>query len=161
MSADVPHLLEELARRGCTVAAAESLTGGLVTAALTDVPGASTVVRGGVVAYVDDVKRDVVGVDAAVLTAAGAVSREVAAALAEGVRVRLAATYGVATTGVAGPDQQGGRPVGEVFVAVAGPSGCVVRGLDLSGQEGRAAVRVAAVSAALALLADVAGEDVG
>jgi nicotinamide-nucleotide amidase len=98
-------------------------------------------------------------VDASTLAGVGAVSREVAAELAEGVRARLVATYGVATTGVAGPDRQGGRPVGEVFVAVAGPSGCVVRRLDLSGQEGRDGVRRAAVAAALSLLAEVARED--
>ena len=161
MTADVARLLADLRESGRTVAVAESLTGGLVTAALTEVPGASGMVRGGVVAYVNDVKHELLGVPDDVLAAVGAVSAEVATALAEGVRQRLSATFGVATTGVAGPDPQEGRPVGEVYVAVAGPGGVVVRQLDLSAAGDRGRVRRAAVAAALALLAEVAAEEAG
>jgi nicotinamide-nucleotide amidase len=114
MAAQVVRLL---AQRGRTVAVAESLTGGLVVAALVGVPGASAVVRGGVVAYMTDLKASLLGVDEALLARVGAVDPDVAAAMARGVGVRLGADYGLATTGVAGPDPQDGHPVGEVHVA--------------------------------------------
>jgi PncC family amidohydrolase len=107
--------------RGLTVATAESCTGGLVAHLLTEVPGSSGYLRGGVVAYADEVKRSVLGVPAAVLEAHGAVSAQVAVAMAEGVRTAIGSDLGVAVTGVAGPD--GGtaaKPVGLVYVAVAG-----------------------------------------
>ena len=107
-----------LTQQGRTVAVAESLTGGLVVAALVGVPGASKVVRGGVVAYMTDLKASLLGVDEALLARVGPVDPDVAAAMARGVAVRLGADYGVATTGVAGPDPQDGHPVGEVHVAV-------------------------------------------
>ncbi len=107
--------------RGLTVATAESCTGGLVAHLLTEVPGSSGYLRGGIVAYADDVKRGQLAVPAEVLEAHGAVSAQVAIAMAEGARDRLGATLAVAVTGVAGP--QGGspaKPVGLVYVAVAG-----------------------------------------
>jgi len=110
--------------RALTLASAESCTGGLVAARLTEVPGSSEVFLGGVVAYADAVKRDELGVSEAVLAAHGAVSAETAAAMAEGVRRRLGADVGVAVTGVAGPG--GGteeKPVGLVFFHAAGPEG--------------------------------------
>src|SRR4051812_4003327 len=110
--ADVVH---ELARTGLTVATAESLTGGLVCAALTDVPGASAVVRGGVVSYATDLKASVLGVDEHVLAAGGAVQARVAREMALGVAQLCGADLGVGTTGVAGPDPQDGQPVGTVF----------------------------------------------
>ncbi len=108
-----------LARR-LTVATAESCTGGLVAHAITEVSGASGYLVGGVVAYSDAVKRDVLGVPAAMLLAHGAVSAQVAVAMAEGVRARMGTSLAVAVTGVAGP--LGGtdaKPVGLVYVAVA------------------------------------------
>jgi nicotinamide-nucleotide amidase len=147
MSAPVTSRLIEL---GQSVAAAESLTGGLVTARLVDAPGASAVVRGGVVAYATDLKASVLGVDPGLLGAHGAVHPEVASQMATGVRLLLGADWGLATTGVAGPDPQHGMPVGTVFVAVAGPTGGAVEHLALDG--GRAAVREAAVEAVLSLL---------
>jgi len=116
-------VLRLLRAGGATVAVAESLTGGRVTAALVDIPGASTALVGGLVAYASAVKRDLLGVDAALLAEGGAVQPEVAAAMARGVRQRLGTTYGVATTGVAGPDPQDGQPPGSAHVAVAGPDG--------------------------------------
>lgn len=147
---------------GRTVATAESLTGGLVCAALTSVAGASAVVRGGVVGYATDVKASVLGVDPDVLGRHGAVSRETVAAMAAGVRVLMSADVGVATTGVAGPDSQDGHPAGTVHVAVASASGTSVvshAGADrLIGD--RAAVRRQTVHLALgAVTAHLAGRE--
>lgn len=158
MTTDVVALLARLTGRQQTVATAESLTGGLVAAALTEVPGSSAVVRGGVVAYATDVKAGLLGVDRALLDRVGAVHPEVARAMAAGVRGRLDATFGVATTGVAGPEPQDGRPVGEVHVAVAGPAAVLVRSLPADPAASRPAVRAAAVEAALELLDQAARE---
>lgn len=135
---------------GLTVATAESLTGGLVCGALTDVPGASAVVRGGVVAYATPVKASVLGVDPDLLARVGAVDADVAGQLAEGARRVLGADVGVATTGVAGPDPADGLPVGTVFVGVSGPWGTAVERHALTGD--RHTIRLASVSAALDLL---------
>lgn len=149
--ADVGDVVRRLIARGETVACAESLTGGLVTARLVDTPGASATVRGGIVAYATPLKATLLGVDAALLALRGAVDGDVATQMATGVAARLAADWGLATTGVAGPDPQDGMPVGTVFVAVVGPSVVVVERLTLAGD--RAAVRTGAVDAVLALLA--------
>ena len=143
---------ELLLQRQQTLAVAESLTGGALGAAITAVPGVSATFRGGVTAYATELKALLLGVDADLLAQRGPVDAEVAAAMADGVRARLAATYGLATTGVAGPDPQDGRPPGEVHVAVAGPDGVRAVRLDLAG--GRAEVRAAGVHAALVLLRD-------
>ncbi len=144
-------VVRRLVARGETVACAESLTGGLVTARLVDTPGASGAVRGGVVAYATALKATLLGVDADLLAVRGAVDADVATQMATGVADRLGADWGVATTGVAGPDPQDGVPVGTVFVAVVGPSVVVVERLTLEGD--RAAVRRGAVDAVIALLA--------
>lgn len=144
-------LVRHLTAAGETVACAESLTGGLVAAALTDVPGASVVVRGAVVAYAADLKVTLVGVPAELIERVGTVHPEVATALADGVRARLGATWGLATTGVAGPGPAEGRAAGTVFVAVAGPSGTVARELRLKGT--RAQVRRDTVGGVLELAA--------
>lgn len=140
-------------RAGVSVAVAESLTGGAVADALVSVPGASACLRGGVVAYATDVKRDLLGVDGRLLARHGAVHPDVAAAMAEGVRRVLGADFGVATTGVAGPDPQDGCPPGTVHVAVCGPDRTVVRSTTPGPVVGdRAAVRRAARDTALLLL---------
>ncbi|MEU1311678.1 nicotinamide-nucleotide amidohydrolase family protein [Streptomyces cinnamoneus] len=145
------EVLAALLGRGQTVAAAESLTGGLVAARLTEAPGASRTVRGAVIAYATEIKRDMLGVNGSLLDARGAVDAEVARQMARGVRTVLAADWGIATTGVAGPDEQDGRAVGTVFVAVAGPHGAgAVRELSLDGD--RTAIRTGSVRAVLALL---------
>jgi len=148
----VAGLVLELARRGQTVAAAESLTGGLLCATLVDVPGASKVLRGGLVVYATDLKASLVGVPEDLLERQGAVDPDVALALARGARERCRADWGLATTGVAGPDPQDGVAVGTVFVAVAGADGAWVRRLDLDGD--RDAIRARAVAAALDLLVE-------
>ena len=150
---DASALLDILHERGWTVAVAESLTGGQVVAALVDVPGASAAVRGGVVAYATDVKRDVLGVDAGLLAAEGAVHPEVARQMAAGVAALLRADVGIATTGVAGPDPQDGKDVGTVCIAVRTPGGETIQTFHFDGD--RAAIRAATTSQALteALLA--------
>nr|WP_208304380.1 nicotinamide-nucleotide amidohydrolase family protein [Dermatophilus congolensis] len=139
---------------GQTVATAESLTGGLVVAGLTAVPGSSSVVRGGVCAYSSEVKARVVGVSQSAL-AAGAVNAEVAGELAVGAVRLFGAQWGVGTTGAAGPDPSEDAQVGTVFVAVHGPQGevgcqTVVERLSLTGDRG--AIRFATVEAAFRLL---------
>ena len=126
-------VLRALDGRGWSIAAAESLTGGRVTATLVDVPGASAHVRGGIVAYATDVKASRLGVDAELLAARGPVDPDVAVQMAEGVRRALRADVGLATTGVAGPDPQDGAPVGTVHIAVATPETVAVSSLALSG----------------------------
>jgi nicotinamide-nucleotide amidase len=144
-------VLSLAATQGLRLATAESCTGGMVAARLTDIPGSSASFVGGVVAYSDDVKRSELGVPEEVLAARGAVSVEVAAAMAEGARQRLSADVAVAVTGVAGPG--GGtpeKPVGRVYLHAAGPDGSLTRMLDLPGE--REQIRVRATVTALHLL---------
>ncbi|TQM83532.1 nicotinamide-nucleotide amidase [Saccharothrix saharensis] len=148
-AADVVRALRE---RGETVAAAESLTAGLVTAELTSVPGSSAVVRGGLVVYATDLKHTLAGVDAALLAEHGAVHPEVARQLAEGARERCGATWGLGLTGVAGPDPQDGVAPGTVHIGLSGPSGSSVRSLTLGGD--RDEVRKSSTTAALTFLRD-------
>ncbi|MEV6319013.1 nicotinamide-nucleotide amidohydrolase family protein [Streptomyces sp. NPDC051776] len=148
LAADV---LARLVDRGETVAVAESLTGGLVAAALTAPAGASRAFLGSVTAYATGVKRDLLAVDGALLAERGAVDPVVAGQMAAGVRRLLGADWGVGTTGVAGPDSQDGKPVGRVYIAVAGPSG-PARSRELGLDGDRAGIRSSSVSAALELL---------
>ena len=150
-------VLSELSRRGETLASAESLTGGLVGLLLTDVPGASASYVGGVISYATRLKSTLAGVDAATLAALGPVAERTAAEMARGIAERCNADWGVATTGVAGPESQDGHPVGEVFVAVSHPSGALLRVKELSLKGERAAIREQAAEAALTLLADALG----
>ena len=155
---DAAAVLAALSGRGQTLAVAESLTGGLLAATLVDVPGASAVFRGGLVVYATDLKHALAGVRQDLLDERGPVDPDVTLALAAGARERCRADWGLATTGVAGPDPQDGVPVGTVYVACHGTTG-VVRALRLPG--GRAAVRHGAVIAALNLLGDVLGVEAG
>jgi competence/damage-inducible protein CinA-like protein len=144
-------VLSLAATRGLRLATAESCTGGMIAARLTDVPGSSESFVGGVVAYADEVKHSELAVSEAVLAEHGAVSAEVAAAMADGARSRLGADVAVAVTGVAGPG--GGtleKPVGRVYLHAAGPDGSLARVLDLPGE--REQVRVRATVTALHLL---------
>jgi nicotinamide-nucleotide amidase len=152
------RLHRALLARGETVAAAESLTAGLFCATLAGVPGASATLRGGAVVYATDLKATLVGVPQPVLDAHGAVSPQTAAALAEGVRERCTATWGVGLTGVAGPDPADGYGPGTVYLGIAGPGRTDVVRLDLPGD--RQAVRTGAVAAAVtALLDTLTGDD--
>lgn len=145
-------VLAVLTRRGSTLAVAESLTGGLLAAAFTAVPGASTAFRGGLVVYATDLKERLAGVPDDLLATYGPVSEPVAAALASGVRARLGADYGVATTGVAGPAEHDGVAVGTVFIAVATPAGAG-GGVRLALHGDRDRIRTATVDAAIEALA--------
>jgi nicotinamide-nucleotide amidase len=148
-AAAVVHALKD---GGQTLAAVESLTGGLLAARLVDIAGVSAVFRGGLVVYATELKATLAGVPRELLDERGPVDPDVAVALAAGGRARCGADWGLATTGVAGPEPQDGKPVGLVYVASSGPDGDRVRRLDLGG--GREAVREGAVEAAFALLAE-------
>ncbi len=144
-------LLEQLKARRVTLAVAESDTGGLLLEQLTAVPGSSAVVLGGVVAYADSLKCELLGVAETVLREHGAVSAQAAEAMARGIRERAHADIGVATTGIAGP---GGatptKPVGLAYVALVDAKHAIVREFHWSGD--RQSNRQASVSAACALL---------
>lgn len=179
ISAELAALLERLhrglAERGQTVAVAESLTGGLLAAALTTTPGASASFRGGVVAYATDLKASLVGVPQSLLAEQGPVAPQVALELARGVRSRLSASWGVGVTGVAGPQPQDGKAVGTVFLAVVGPgeesseSPGTSRGLgdgiesvsELNLAGDRNMIRVQVVEQAVALLAGAVDDQAG
>lgn len=168
MSSTATEVVRLLTVSGATLAVAESLTGGLVAAEITSVPGASKAFRGSVTAYATELKHELLGVDATLLADRGAVDPQVAAQMAAGVRTALGADWGIATTGVAGPEPQDGQPVGTVFVAVDGPSnadsdapgGGKVAALRLNG--GRAEIRMESVRSVLALLLEqLASEHTG
>jgi len=149
---DVLDLLE---KKGLKLAIAESLTGGMLCSELVSVPGASNVVLGSVVAYQSGLKSAALGVNSDLLASQGAVDPEVAVQMAEGIRSRFSLqlllptdkVLGVSTTGVAGPLEQDGKPVGTVFIAVAGVKGVQVWEEHFSGD--RAAIRAKTVEAAL------------
>lgn len=143
-------VLDQLRQRGQSVAVAESCTGGGLGAALAAVPGASDVFLGGVIAYANRVKQQVLGVPEALLETHGAVSDPVAEAMAEGARRLTGADWGLAITGVAGPG--GGseqKPVGLVHIAVAGPQGCSSEGLRFGTSRGRAWIQTLSAGEAL------------
>lgn len=143
----------QLREKGLSLAVAESATGGLIAAAITSVPGSSDYFRGAVVAYANEVKRKVLGVNQETLDNYGAVSPQTAAEMAEGVRLALGADLGVADTGIAGPS--GGnsdKPVGLFYVGVAGEEGVEVRKHVFSGDRNQN--RQEAVQATLSLLRD-------
>ena len=147
--------------RGCsaTLATAESLTGGLIGALLTAVPGASHAYLGGAITYATRLKATLAEVDEETLAAHGPVDPRTAAQMARGIARRCSADWGLAVTGVAGPDPQDGHPVGQVFVAVARARDgeTAVRELRLTGD--RAAIRSATARLALELLAERVGEE--
>jgi nicotinamide-nucleotide amidase len=144
-------VLDLLRERGLTLGTAESCTGGLAAARLTDAPGSSDVFKGAIVAYANEVKAERLGVPEWVLAEHGAVSAEAAAAMAHGARRALGVDVAVAVTGIAGPD--GGteeKPVGLVFLHAAGPGGEVARRIDFPGD--RETIRLRAAVAALHLV---------
>lgn len=162
----ITELIESLRARGETIATAESLTGGLIGATLTSVPGVSAIYRGGVISYATDLKAGLAGVADRTLAEHGAVSQLTAVEMALGVAQRCDATWGLAVTGVAGPDPQEGHPAGKVFTAVARKppaaggwddqqtdSVVCVRELSLAGD--RTAIREQTVRAALRQLQQV------
>lgn len=146
-SAPAADLVAALLDAGQTVATAESLTAGLLSAAIAGIPGASAVLRGGLIVYATDLKTSLAGVSADTLTVDGPVAASTAEQLAVGARERCGADWGIGLTGVAGPEPQDGRPVGTVFVGIAGPESTEVLRLKLPGD--RWTIRVGAVRAAV------------
>jgi nicotinamide-nucleotide amidase len=138
--------------KGWRIATAESCTGGLLAGALTDIPGSSDVFERGFVTYSNAAKVEMLRVDPALISAYGAVSEEVAAAMAQGALARSNATLAVSTTGIAGPGGSEFKPEGRVCFGIAGPEGVSTQTIDF-GALGRAKVRAAAVETALRLLA--------
>jgi nicotinamide-nucleotide amidase len=133
--------------RGLTVATGESLTAGMIAAVLADTPGASRMLQGGVVAYQNSVKADVLGVPRDLLQEKGSVDGEVAAAMAAGARTACGADIGVAATGVAGPGAHDGQPVGTVYIGLATAQGTTASSHEFAGS--RAEIRSQACAAAL------------
>lgn len=151
-------LIARLAGRGWTLATCESLTGGMLGATLTAVPGASTVYRGGLITYASDLKATLAQVDSTWISQHGVVNERTAAQMADGARRSCEAHWGIATTGVAGPTMQDGQPVGTVWIGITGP------GLEPFAQRylfdgDRAAIRRGTVDATLALLLEVSGRE--
>lgn len=155
-------LIAELTARHLTIAVAESLTGGLLAAELIRIPGVSVVMNGGVVAYNTELKHTLLGVDSSILNVHGPVHPDVAKQMAVGVRSRLAvggkrADVGVATTGVAGPEAQGGRGPGTVFIGLSLGSGSWAVPLCLVGD--RAAIRAETVVRAIDAVSGLIARD--
>ena len=153
---DVPSLeyvvIRDLKEKGLTIGTAESCTGGLMAKRLTDVPGASAAFRGGIVSYTNEIKAGVLGVPQDMLNRLGAVSGEVAAAMAEGARRVLGCDIALSSTGVAGPDRDDrGSEVGTMFVAIATPEGTRVRALHLGARPMRERLRTQTASHAFDL----------
>ena len=146
-----------LAEIDASVATAESLTGGLACAHLVEAPGASVVVRGGIVAYTAESKIEVLGVPSDLIDKYGTVDEHVAASMANAARRRFGSTYGLATTGVAGPDPSEGKTAGTVHIAIAGPEGTETHLLDLVGD--RQAIRNSTVDELLSRFVDRVRED--
>ena len=145
------HLAAQAVRQavesGQTVATAESLTAGMVSAVLADTPGASGMLQGGVVAYQNSVKETVLHVPGDLLARAGSVDPDVARAMAAGARTVLGADVGLSTTGVAGPEAHDGKPVGRVYIGIATAAGTA--GFEYTFTGSRPDIRAAACGAAL------------
>ena len=150
------RVVRRFAENGWTLAVAESVTGGMVCQTITEIPGASTMLRGGVVAYATDAKHDILDVPDSVLRDYGAVSAESAIAMAQNVARKFTSDVGIATTGVAGPQRQENQPVGTVFIGLS------VRGegqafrLDLDGS--RREIRETTVERVLSYLNNLSWE---
>lgn len=153
LSDDAGTVVADLTLRRQTVATAESLTAGLLAATLAGVPGASSVLRGGLVTYTEETKIALAGVPRRVLADVGPVAAPTARALAVGARQRCGATWGVGLTGVAGPEPHGDHPVGTVFLGFAGPVETEVVELALCGS--RWEIRLGAAHRALARLREL------
>ena len=151
------RVLALLQERGQTLATAESLTGGRLASALTGVPGASRSYVGGVVAYATSVKEDLLGVSVVLVAEHGVISSECALAMARGAAAVTGATWGIGTTGVAGPDRQEGHPPGTVHVGLVGPGVATALALELVG--GREAIQERTCAEALSALAGMLSTD--
>jgi nicotinamide-nucleotide amidase len=141
-----------LVDRGESVSVAESLTAGGLGHALTFTPGASEVFFGGVIAYTNDVKENILGIDPSLIEQYSVVSEEVANAMADAVRAKFGTTWGIATTGIAGPGEYQGIPAGTVWISIRGP---INQTVQLQLDSGREAVRTGAISSAIGTFARI------
>jgi len=146
------HILEILSERGETISVAESLTGGGLAQTLTSLPGSSDIFRGSVTAYQNEIKSSLLQVQSELLSEFGAVSEEVAAAMAHGIKDLMGSTWAISTTGVAGPGPSEGVAAGTVWVAIDGPISQTLQ-LELSGT--REIVRNATIAGAIAAFARI------
>jgi nicotinamide-nucleotide amidase len=153
-SVHATSIIESLKARGETVSVAESLTGGGLGHALTQILGASEVFIGGIIAYTADVKVNFLGVPQSTIDEFTVVSEEVAIAMAEGARVKIGTTWAISTTGIAGPGDYMGIREGTVWIAIAGP---ITQTLQLTLDGGRDGVRQGAISSAIGNFARILG----
>jgi nicotinamide-nucleotide amidase len=141
-----------LTQRGETLSVAESVTAGGLGHAITTAPGSSQVFLGGVIAYSNEIKENILGLDGALISEFSVVSEEVANAMADAVRVKFGTTWGIATTGIAGPGDYQGIPEGTVWVAIRGP---INQSIQLQLDTGREAIRTGAISSAIGAFARI------
>ncbi|MEO0010757.1 MAG: hypothetical protein RIQ39_346 [Actinomycetota bacterium] len=146
------NVIASLEARGETLSVAESITAGGLGSAITTMPGASQVFLGGVIAYSNDVKINILGIDSALIDKFSVVSEEVAIAMADAVRAKFGTTWGIATTGIAGPGDHLGMPEGRVWVAISGP---VNQTIQLQLDSGREGIRTGAISSAIGTFARI------
>lgn len=146
------NIVRLLLESGETVSVAESVTGGGVGHAITATPGSSEVFLGGVIAYTNNVKEAILGVDPSLIAEHTVVSEDVANAMADGARRKFATTWAIATTGIAGPGDYEGIPEGTVWIAIRGP---INQTLQLQLDSGREAIRTGAISSALGAFARI------
>jgi nicotinamide-nucleotide amidase len=146
------NVIASLEARGETLSVAESITAGGLGSAITTMPGASQVFLGGVIAYSNDVKINILGIDSALIDKFSVVSEEVAIAMADAVRAKFGTTWGIATTGIAGPGDYLGMPEGRVWVAISGP---VNQTIQLQLDSGREGIRTGAISSAIGTFARI------
>jgi nicotinamide-nucleotide amidase len=146
------NVIASLEARGETLSVAESITAGGLGSAITSMPGASQVFLGGVIAYSNDVKINILGIDSALIDKFSVVSEEVAIAMADAVRAKFGTTWGIATTGIAGPGDYLGMPEGRVWVAISGP---VNQTIQLQLDSGREGIRTGAISSAIGTFARI------
>jgi len=152
LRAHAKTVVSSLVRRGETVSVAESVTAGGLGNAITTAPGASQVFLGGVIAYSNNVKVNILGVDPELIEKFNVVSEEVACAMADAVRSKFGTTWGIATTGIAGPGDFKGIAEGTVWVAISGP---VNQSIQLQLDSGREAIRTGAISSAIGTFARI------
>ncbi len=151
-STNAEDIVRQLTTLNLTIATAESLTAGMLSSAVADIPGASAVLQGGVVAYNNNIKHKMLGVSADTLAVRGAVDSETAKQMAQGACSRFSADLGIATTGVAGPEPSEGKAVGIVFIALAAPDDSIVKLHRFEGS--RSEIRKATVAASMKLMAE-------
>jgi nicotinamide-nucleotide amidase len=152
LRAHAKNVIAALVARGQTLSVAESVTAGGLGSAITSTPGASQVFLGGVIAYSNEVKINILGVDGSLIEKYNVVSEEVANAMADAVRTKFGTTWGIATTGIAGPGDYQGIPEGTVWVAIRGP---VNQTIQLQLDSGREAIRTGAISSAIGTFARI------